>query len=122
MTFEELAEQGVRFIFITLAAQHAMGMGFSRLLEDLELRKQDAYLDLQRAEWEGGDLVPTRSHHLFSGVPYHQHMGEALGSAAFGTVVATHVAIGSAFARKRRMTASTRVGSRSPVGRFRRTS
>lgn len=57
MSFDELAGQGVRFIFITLAAQHAMGMGFSRLLEDLKLRKQDAYLDLQRMEWEGGDLV-----------------------------------------------------------------
>ena len=95
MTFDDLAEQGVGFIFITLAAQHAMGMGFSRLLEDLKLRKQDAYLDLQRAEWEGGDLVPTRSHHLFSGVPYHQHMGEALGSNRFGSGVDPHLDVAS---------------------------
>jgi 2-methylisocitrate lyase-like PEP mutase family enzyme len=95
MTFDELSEQGVRFIFITLAAQHAMGMGFSRLLEDLKLRKQEAYLDLQRAEWEGGELVPTRSHHLFSGVPYHQHMGEALGSTRFGAAVDQHLDVAS---------------------------
>jgi 2-methylisocitrate lyase-like PEP mutase family enzyme len=95
MTFDELSEQGVRFIFITLAAQHAMGMGFSRLLEDLKLRKQEAYLDLQRAEWEGRELVPTRSHHLFSGVPYHQHMGEALGSTRFGAAVDQHLDVAS---------------------------
>jgi isocitrate lyase len=95
MTFDELSEQGVKFIFITLAAQHSMGMGFSRLLEDLKLRKQEAYLDLQRTEWEGGELVPTRSHHLFSGVPYHQHMGEALGSTRFGAAVDQHLDVAS---------------------------
>src|SRR5690348_5209394 len=31
MTWDELSEMGVRFIFITLAAQHAMGLGASRL-------------------------------------------------------------------------------------------
>jgi len=88
MTFAELADQGVRFVFITLAAQHAMGLGFSRLLEDLNERQQDAYIDLQREEWAGGDRVPTRSHHLFSGVPYHHHVGEQMGSASrFGKEV-----------------------------------
>lgn len=91
MTFDQLAEQGVRFIFITLAAQHAMGMAFSHLLEDLRLRGQDAYLDLQRTEWQGGEMVPTRSHHLFSGVPYHQHMGESLGTTRFGAAVDQHI-------------------------------
>jgi hypothetical protein len=28
--------------------------------------------------------VPTRSHHLFSGVPYHHQMGEHLQVARFG--------------------------------------
>src|SRR5215470_2641555 len=32
MTWDELSEMGVRFIFITLAAQHAMGYAFSFLL------------------------------------------------------------------------------------------
>ena len=36
MTWDELSEMGVRFIFITLAAQHAMGYAFSFLLEDLK--------------------------------------------------------------------------------------
>jgi len=84
MTWDELSEMGVRFIFITLAAQHAMGHGFSGLLRDLQERRQDGYIDLQRREWAAGDDVPTRSHHLFSGVPYHHLMGEALGTARFG--------------------------------------
>jgi len=84
MTWDELSQMGVRFIFITLAAQHSMGLGFSQLLEDLKERKQGGYIDLQRREWAGEDLVPTRSHHLFTGVPYHHLMGEQLGTARFG--------------------------------------
>src|SRR5437588_2975203 len=55
MTWAELSEMGVRFIFITLAAQHAMGHAFSGLLEALKERRQDGYLDLQRTEWAGGE-------------------------------------------------------------------
>ncbi|TMC01987.1 MAG: isocitrate lyase/PEP mutase family protein [Chloroflexi bacterium] len=87
MTWDELSEMGVRFIFITLAAQHAMGYAFSFLLEDLKERKQDGYIDLQRSEWAAGDAVPTRSHHLFTGVPYHHLLGEELGTARFGREV-----------------------------------
>jgi isocitrate lyase len=85
VTWDELAEQGVRFIFITLAAQHAMGYGFHRLAEALKARAQDGYLELQRAEWS--EEVPTRSHHLFTGVPYHHLLGEQLGTARFGRQV-----------------------------------
>ena len=91
MTFDELAAMGVGFIFITLAAQHAMGLGFSRLLEALKSDKQDGYIQLQRDEWAGGEDVPTRSHHLFTGVPYHHHMGERLHVARFGEVVDDHL-------------------------------
>jgi isocitrate lyase len=87
MTWDELSEMGVRFIFITLAAQHAMGYAFSFLLEDLKERKQDGYIDLQRSEWAAGDAVPTRSHHLFTGVPYHHLLGEEMGTARFGKQV-----------------------------------
>ena len=87
MTWDELAEMGVRFIFITLAAQHAMGYGMSTLLETLKAEKQDGYIELQRQEWAGDGLIPTRSHHLFTGVPYHHLMGEQLGTARFGHTV-----------------------------------
>jgi isocitrate lyase len=91
LTWAELSQMGVRFIFITLAAQHAMGMATSHLFEDLKAGKQDAYIALQRREWAGEDQVPTRSHHLFTGVPYHHLMGEQLGTARFGHSVDQHL-------------------------------
>ncbi|MDP9372449.1 MAG: isocitrate lyase/PEP mutase family protein, partial [Chloroflexota bacterium] len=48
ITFAELAELGVGFIFITLAAQHAASYGLSTLLQDLAARQQDGYIELQR--------------------------------------------------------------------------
>ena len=68
MTWDELAGMGVKFIFITLAAQHAMGYGASQLLADLKARKQDGYIDLQRKEWasngdvDGAELVRIPLH------------------------------------------------------------
>ncbi len=85
ISFAELGELGYRFIFITLAAQHAMGYGFSRLLQGLRDQEQDAYVALQRREWNTSDDIPTRSHHLFTGVPYHQAMGSVMGAARLGT-------------------------------------
>jgi isocitrate lyase len=93
MTWDELSEMGVRFIFVTLAAQHAMGLGFSTLLEDLRARGQGGYVELQRREWAAAGAVPTRSHHLFTGVPYHHLMGEELGTARFGSTVDQHLEV-----------------------------
>ncbi len=87
MTWDQLAAMGVKFIFITLAAQHAMGHGMSQMLEDLKARHHQGYIELQQKEWAANGPVPTRSHHLFSGVPYHHLMGEALGSTRFGKAV-----------------------------------
>ena len=85
ISFAELGELGYRFLFITLAAQHAMGYEFSKLLQALRDEEQDAYVALQRKEWRVGDDIPTRSHHLFTGVPYHQSMGGVMGASRLGT-------------------------------------
>jgi len=88
MTFDELGQMGVKFLFITLAGQHAMGYGFSQLLKDLKEHQQDGYIALQRREYAGDGEVPTKSHHAFTGVPYHHRMGELLGmSERFGSKV-----------------------------------
>jgi isocitrate lyase len=84
ISFAELGDLGYRFIFITLAAQHAMGYAFSKLLQELSQRQERAYVELQRKEWAKDDDIPTRSHHLFTGVPYHQVMGETMGAARLG--------------------------------------
>ena len=80
ITWDELGLLGVGFIFITLALQHAAGHGMSMLLEDLKKDKEEGYMALQRKEWDDGATIPTRSHHLFTGVPYHHHVGREYGA------------------------------------------
>jgi len=84
ITFAQLGELGYKFLFITLAAQHAYGYAFSKLLQGLKDEEQQAYVELQKKEWDAGDDIPTRSHHLFTGVPYHQLMGEVMGASRLG--------------------------------------
>ena len=84
LTFAELGQMGVGFIFITLGGQHATGLGLSQLLAAMAEREEQGYLELQRAEWAPDADVPTRSHHQFSGVPYHHLMGTAYDAARLG--------------------------------------
>ena len=72
------------FIFITLAAIHANGYGYGELLQALRERGEEGYAELQRREWQPGIDMPTRSHHLFSGVPWHHHVGDIYGGARLG--------------------------------------
>ncbi len=85
ITFSQLGEMGFRFIFITLGAQHATGYGLDQLLAEMADGQQDGYIALQRREWEGAREVPTRSHHQFSGVPYHHLVGKAYDAARLGS-------------------------------------
>jgi isocitrate lyase len=84
ITFAQLAELGFRFIFITLGGQHAMGHGFSELLQAMAERQEQGYIELQRREWAPDTDFPTRSHHQFSGVPYHHLVGQLYDSARLG--------------------------------------
>ncbi len=84
MTFAELGDMGVKFIFITLGAQHAEGYGLSVLLQAMSKDQQDGYIALQRKEFEAGEDFPTKSHHFFSGVPYHHLVGKAYDAARLG--------------------------------------
>jgi isocitrate lyase len=85
ITFDELGELGFKFLFITLGAQHATGHGLNQLLTDMREGREQGYIALQRREWEQGSDVPTRSHHQFSGVPYHHLVGRAYDAARLGT-------------------------------------
>jgi isocitrate lyase len=88
ITFDELGALGYRFIFVTLAAIHANGLGFSRLLQALASQGEQAYVALQREEWAAGEDLPSRSHHLFSGVPYHHLLGSQYGAARLSREIA----------------------------------
>ena len=93
ITWDDLGELGVGFIFITLALQHAAGHGMSVLLNDLKHDKEQGYMALQRKEWAAGADVPTRSHHLFTGVPYHQHVGQEFGATRLGQEMDEHLEV-----------------------------
>ena len=74
----------MKFIFITLGGQHANSFGLSTLLQAMRERGEQGYIDLQRAEWADGADYPTRSHHFFSGVPYHHLVGKMYDAARLG--------------------------------------
>ena len=93
ITWDELGEMGVGFIFITLALQHAAGHGMSVLLKDLKEVKEEGYMSLQRKEWAAGADIPTRSHHLFTGVPYHQHVGQQFGASRLSEEMDEHLEV-----------------------------
>jgi isocitrate lyase len=85
MTFDDLGEMGVKFLFITLGGQHAKSYGMNQLLQDLRERKEQAYIDFQKKEWAEGVDMPSKSHHFFSGVPYHHLVGKEYDAARLGT-------------------------------------
>ena len=93
ITWADLGELGVGFIFITLALQHAAGHGMSMLLNDLKQEKEQGYMALQRKEWADGADIPTRSHHVFSGVPYHQHVGQEYGATRLSDDMDEHLEV-----------------------------
>ena len=93
VTWDELGLLGVGFIFITLAVQHAAGYGISTLLNDLKQSQEEGYMALQRKEWADGVDIPTRSHHLFSGVPYHHHVGQKYGASRLSEEMDEHLEI-----------------------------
>jgi isocitrate lyase len=84
LTFAQLGDLGFKFIFITLGGQHAAGHGLSTLLAAMAERQEQGYIELQRREFEAGSDFPTRSHHEFSGVPYHHELGKAYDAARPG--------------------------------------
>jgi isocitrate lyase len=84
ITFHDLGELGVGFIFITLGAQHATAHGLSVLLQAMAEREEQGYIELQRKEWEQGADFPSKSHHHFSGVPYHHAIGKLYDAARLG--------------------------------------
>jgi isocitrate lyase len=84
LTFAELGDLGFKFIFITLGGQHAAGHGLSTLLTAMAEREEQGYIELQRREFAPDADIPTRSHHEFSGVPYHHLVGTAYDAARLG--------------------------------------
>ena len=85
ITFAQLGDLGYKFVFITLGAQHASALGLANLLQGMQQTQEQAYIELQRKEWADGQDLPSKSHHFFSGVPYHQLVGESFGGSRLGS-------------------------------------
>src|SRR5438270_6127285 len=83
-TFAELGDMGFKFLFITLGGQHAESYGLSVLQREMAQHQEQGYIALQRQEWVEGEDIPTRSHHYFSGVPYHHVVGKMYDAARLG--------------------------------------
>ena len=92
ITFAQLGDLGFKFIFITLGGQHASSYGLSVLLQDMAQHQEQGYINLQRKEWVDNTDFPTKSHHFFSGVPYHQLMGHEYDAARLGFEFGEHLA------------------------------
>jgi isocitrate lyase len=69
---------------VTLGGQHAAGLGLSKLLAAMAEKQEQGYIALQREEWAPGSDYPTRSHHFFSGVPYHHLVGKMYDASRLG--------------------------------------
>ena len=91
ITFAQLGDLGFKFIFITLGGQHASSYGLSVLLQDMAQHQEQGYINLQRKEWVDNTDFPTKSHHFFSGVPYHQLMGKEYDAARLGFEFGEHL-------------------------------
>jgi isocitrate lyase len=84
MTFDQLGEMGVKFLFITLGGYHAKAYGMNMMLQDLRDNKEQGYINLQKKEWAPDVDMPSKSHHFFSGVPYHHLVGKEFDAARLG--------------------------------------
>jgi 2-methylisocitrate lyase-like PEP mutase family enzyme len=84
LTFDDLGAMGVKFLFITLGAQHATAHGLSVLLQEMKEGKQQGYINLQKKEFAEGADFPSKSHHFMSGVPMHHVVGDMYESARLG--------------------------------------
>jgi isocitrate lyase len=84
MKFTDLADLGVKFLFITLGAQHANAHGVSVLLQEMSVHQEQGYIELQKKEWDDNGDFPSKSHHFFSGVPYHHLVGKMYDAARLG--------------------------------------
>src|SRR6266702_3660932 len=74
-------------------SKRGLELAIDRGLRDLEENKEEGYMDLQRKEWADGADLPTRSHHLFTGVPYHHHVGRDYGAQRLSEDIDDHLEV-----------------------------
>jgi isocitrate lyase len=81
-SMEQLAEEGFKYQFMTLADNHAGRNGSWEFFRDIQQRGTAAFSDLQRRELESG--TPSRSHNQLAGTSAYFAGGSVFGSQSFG--------------------------------------
>ncbi|MCH8882393.1 MAG: isocitrate lyase/phosphoenolpyruvate mutase family protein [SAR324 cluster bacterium] len=80
-SFEQLAEEGFKYQFMTLADNHAGRNGSWRFFQDIQRRGTEAFADLQLLEGESG--TPSKSHNQLAGTQAYFVGGTVFGSGSF---------------------------------------
>jgi isocitrate lyase len=78
---EQLADLGFKYMFMTLADNHAGRNGSWEFFTDIQKRGIDAFPDLQRREAASG--TPTKSHNQLAGTKAYFVGGTIFGSQSF---------------------------------------
>jgi len=82
-SMEQLAEEGFRYLFMTLADNHAGRNGSWEFFRDIQARGTAAFPDLQEREARSG--TPSRSHNVLAGTPTYFTGGTVFGSRSFSS-------------------------------------
>ena len=80
-SMEQLAEEGIRYMFMTLADNHAGRLGSWQFFKDIQARGTAAFVDLQRREAEA--QTPSKSHNQLAGTKTYFIGGTLFGSRSF---------------------------------------
>jgi isocitrate lyase len=80
-SMEQLAEEGIRYLFMTLADNHAGRLGSWQFFKDIQARGTAAFVDLQRREAEA--QTPSKSHNQLAGTKTYFIGGTLFGSRSF---------------------------------------
>jgi isocitrate lyase len=82
-SMEQLAEEGFRYLFMTLADNHAGRNGSWEFFQDIRARGTAAFPDLQEREARSG--TPSKSHNTLAGTATYFAGGTVFGSRSFSS-------------------------------------
>ena len=80
-SMEQLADEGFKYMFMTLADNHAGRNGSWQFFKDIQARGTEAFADLQEAEKRSG--TPSKSHNNLAGTNTYFVGGTVFGSRSF---------------------------------------
>ena len=80
-SMEQLAEEGIKYLFMTLADNHAGRNGSWRFFQDIQTRGTEAFTALQLEE--GKNQTPSKSHNVLAGTKTYFAGGTVFGNQSF---------------------------------------